>query len=75
MKARFLRANATALAIILVSLATSGCVTRSYKLADKNMAPAVALNLESAPAPAEAVVRNVIVYRGPGSWKREAYWA
>ena len=79
---------------------SSGCVTRGYKLTDKDVPPAVALNLtnapvapttppgtcpipetvESAPAspaapPSPAVtLQTVIVYQGPGSWKREAYW-
>lgn len=82
-------------AIVSAALMLSGCVTRGYKLADKNTPPPVALNLSSAPAtaptpeggtsaapaaplpsaaPAEAVVRTVIIYQGPGSWKREAYW-
>lgn len=81
-------------ALFLGSLLLTGCVTRGYKLADKNTPPPIALNLRSAPAPAavdanpgapaandttllpsaEAVVHTVIVYQGPGSWKREAYW-
>ena len=70
--------------LLLGGLVTfSGCVSRSYKLADKNTAPPVALNLSSSPAEntastaapaADAVVNTVIVYQGPGSWKREAYW-
>lgn len=71
------------LSVVLLLLSASlftGCVTSGYKLAPQNTPPAVALNLPSAPpdadtAPAaEAVVNSVIVYKGPGSWKNEAYW-
>lgn len=88
---RFLYFLLRSSALIIAALTLTGCVSRGYKLADKNAPPPVALNLSSAPvaavapepadanaatsaAPAEAVVRTVIVYQGPGSWKREAYW-
>jgi hypothetical protein len=66
--------------LLLGSVLLTGCVTRGYKLAPENTPPAVALNLPStlpaaATAPAaEATVNTVIVYKGPGSWKKEAYW-
>ena len=57
---------------------------------EKKTPPAVLLNLSSADpqnsdatsaplaepsaAPTQVVVSTVIVYQGPGSWKREAYW-
>lgn len=70
------------LAVPLSALALSGCVTRGYKLAEKNVPPAVAFNLAARsgpgsirkPSPIGATLNTVIVYRGPGSWKREAYW-
>lgn len=68
----------------------SGCVSSKYKLAKSDAPPAVALNLTGAPAlggvagtalgkvegqpSLEAMVNTVIVYQGPGSWKRAAYW-
>ena len=63
-------------------LSFSGCVSRGYKLADKSVPPPVALNLVStlaanaaeAPPFAEATLQSVIAFRGPGSWKSEAYW-
>lgn len=85
-------------ALIGAALVLTGCVSRGYKLADKNTPPPAVLNLRSAPvtaptrgdasasvpvslpastpaaAPVEAIVRTVIIYQGPGSWKREAYW-
>ena len=61
--------------LLLSALALTGCVSTKYKLAKpETTQPAVALNLASAPAPLEATVNTVIVFRGPGSWKREAYW-
>jgi len=66
--------------LLLASSLLTGCVTRGYKLAHKGTPPAVPLNLPSAPLPVEttasptAVVNTVIVYQGPGSWKREAWW-
>jgi hypothetical protein len=66
----------TVLAAWLIG-ALSGCVTRAYKLAPEATPPATMLNLRSAPDPAsaaEATVNSVIVYQGPGSWKRYAYW-
>ncbi len=62
---------------ILLSAATllSGCVSSKYKLAKADDAkPPVALNLTASIPPVEAVLNSVIVYQGPGSWKREAYW-
>jgi hypothetical protein len=59
---------------ILFAVALSGCVSARYKAAPKDTLPATVLNLTAAQPPIEAVVHSVIVYRGPGSWKRDAYW-
>jgi hypothetical protein len=69
-----LRSHAAAAALGAAALALCGCVTRSYKLAPKNTPAPVTLHLEAAQPPVEAAVHHVIVYHGPGSWKREAYW-
>lgn len=69
-----LRSCATAAALGAAVLALCGCVTRGYQLAPKNTPPPEVLRLEAARPPIEAAVRQVIVYHGPGSWKREAYW-
>jgi hypothetical protein len=69
-----LRSRATATALSAAVLVLSGCVTRGYKLAPKNMPAPVALHLDAAQPPVEVIVHHVIVYHGPGSWKREAYW-
>ncbi len=67
-----------------IPFALSGCISfNNNKLAKPdNARPAVVLNLNATPgvggpaisSPAEASVQSVIVYRGPGSWKSEAYW-
>ncbi|MEO7414550.1 MAG: hypothetical protein ABIZ81_14455 [Opitutaceae bacterium] len=71
--------------------ANAGCITGGYRLAGKDVLPAVALNFAGtspvppAPpstgsdtasrlAPPPATLHTVIVYHGPGSWKKEAFW-
>ena len=62
------------LATIVSILALAGCVSAKYKLAKKNTPPATALDLSVSQATAEVTVHAVIVYEGPGSWKRKAFW-
>jgi hypothetical protein len=69
-----LRSCAAAAALGAAALALGGCVTRGYQLAPKNTPALVALHLEATQPPVGAAVHQVIVYQGPGSWKREAYW-
>jgi hypothetical protein len=60
----------------------TGCVSTKYKMAKAKITPpAVTLNLSNVPAPSpaahpelEVTVHSVIVFQGPGSWKRAAYW-
>ncbi len=52
-----------------------GCVATKYKLAKKNTPPAQLLNVAFPPsAPLQPSLAALIVYGGPGSWKREALW-
>jgi hypothetical protein len=60
-----------AMAACLVLL--SGCVSAKYKSAAEKTPPAP-LNLIREQTPMIVTVQSVIVYRGPGSWKRDAYW-
>ncbi len=62
--------------IALPILGLSGCVSGKYQLADKDAAAPVAFNATavSTQPPVTVVLHTVIVYRGPGSWKQEAYW-
>jgi hypothetical protein len=62
------------LVLLLVVALLSGCVSTKYKLAKTDTPPAVELNLHAARPPVDAVLHHAIVYQGPGSWKREAYW-
>jgi hypothetical protein len=55
-------------------LAGAGCVSSKYKLAKPDGTSPVAINLAGREPPGEVVVHSVIVYQGPGSWKREAFW-
>ncbi len=68
------RPTAAAVALLAFAPILTGCVTRGYKLAPKNVPAATALNLPAAQPAAEGTLHTVIVYKGPGSWKREAYW-
>ncbi len=69
-------------ATVMFTAAGSGCVSRQYKLARTNTPPPRVLNLpgvvtpagNSSAAPVDAVLNTVIIYGGPGSWKRAAYW-
>ena len=58
--------------LIIVSL--TSCVSAKYKMADENTPPPVLLNLSAASHSVNAQIDTVIIYGGPGSWKREAYW-
>ena len=57
-----------------LSVLLSGCVSTKYKMARKDTPPPVPLNLATVQPPIEAVLNTVIVYQGPGSWKRAAFW-
>jgi hypothetical protein len=63
-----------ALLIVAGVMTLSGCISPRYKMARKNTPPAEALRLVFAQPPVELQVNAVIVYKGPGSWKREALW-
>lgn len=52
----------------------SGCTFAKYKSAPRSTPGPVMINLPSTEPPVEALVHTVIVYRGPGSWKQDAYW-
>jgi hypothetical protein len=53
----------------------SGCLATKYKLAKKNTPSVQILNVAFAPSvPVQASLAALIVYGGPGSWKREALW-
>lgn len=63
-------------AIFVLSLALTGCVTsKKYKMAKKEGAlPPQALEWTTRTASADLTLQSLIVFKGPGSWKREARW-
>ena len=60
--------------LLCIPLSLTGCVSGKYRLARKNTPPPSLLNVAFAPARLAATLNTVITYRGPGSWKREAFW-
>lgn len=62
------------LALLAAPLLLTGCVSSRYKVAPKSTPAPAPLNLAAGTATADVVLHSVIVYRGPGSWKRNAYW-
>jgi len=69
----FRRGRFLACAFAACSLLLGGCVSAKYKTVETKTPPP-ALNLTSEQSPVFVTVQSVIVYRGPGSWKRDAYW-
>lgn len=52
-----------------------GCIATKYKLAKKNTPPIKLLNIAFPPsASLQPMLAALIIYGGPGSWKREALW-
>jgi hypothetical protein len=66
--------NRVALGVLVALLILPGCVSKRFQTASKKTPPAVALNLSAQQPPVSAVLNTLIVFEGPGSWKREAYW-
>lgn len=65
---------AEACRLICAALLLHGCVSAKYKPADDETPPAEQINLTAAQPPLAVKLHSVIVYHGPGSWKRDAYW-
>lgn len=66
--------TAALLGLALAALLLSGCVSMRYRMAPQGTPPPVPLHLAAAQPPVEAVLNTVIIYDGPGSWKRRAFW-
>ena len=56
------------------SVFLSGCVSTKYKMAPENARPPMLLSLAATQPPLEVALNMVIVYKGPGSWMRAAFW-
>ena len=68
-------AAARALLLVAVSVLLTGCVTSTkYKMAKDGTPPAQPYGWTTATPPAELTLATLIVFKGPGSWKREARW-
>lgn len=66
---------AHALVLGAAVLLVSGCVSsKKYRLAHKDTPPARPLGWTTAAEPVELTLVSVVVFKGPGSWKREARW-
>ena len=62
-------------AALLAGLCLAGCVSATkYKMARDDTPRAQLLNVAFPSAPLQAALTTLIVYGGPGSWKREALW-
>ena len=60
---------------LIAVVALSGCVTaKKYRLAKPSTPPAKTLGWSASTAPVELTLQSLIVFKGPGSWKREARW-
>jgi hypothetical protein len=67
--------TSTILLVIAASvLELSGCVATKYQTARRDTPAAVPLDLAIAQPPTDLALRTIIIYNGPGSWKREALW-
>src|SRR5476649_799417 len=55
-------------------LALSGCLATKYQAAPKGVPPPTLLSIAGSEPPIDVGLRSVIVYGGPGSWKRAALW-
>lgn len=66
----------SALVVAVWGLVGAGCVAAKYRLArtDQGAPRPAALEIGAAAPTAAATLHAVIVFHGPGSWKRDAYW-
>jgi hypothetical protein len=72
---RALPAPVAALALLVLALGLTGCVTsKKYRLAKEDTPPAQTLDWSVSVPPVALTLKSVIVIKGPGSWKREARW-
>jgi hypothetical protein len=60
--------------VLAALLILPGCVSKRLQTASKKTPPAVPLSLQAQQLPLTTELNTLIVFGGPGSWKREAYW-
>jgi hypothetical protein len=72
---RVLQGPFAVITILALGLALTGCVTsKKYKMAKADTPAAKPLDWNVSVPPAELTLKTLIVFKGPGSWKREARW-
>jgi hypothetical protein len=59
---------------LLVLGGQAGCVSSSYRRAAKSAPTPVALGWRAETPTVELTLQTVIAFKGPGSWKENAYW-
>ena len=65
----------TFLVVVLLPILMGGCFSsKKYRLAQKDVAPARLINWSTSSASVDLTLATLIVFKGPGSWKREARW-
>ena len=52
----------------------SSCLSHRYRAAPKGTPPALPLNYNGVSPEIGVLLHSVIIYKGPGSWREEAYW-
>lgn len=60
--------------IVASAFLLTGCISSRYRAAPKSTPPPVTPNRTFPAAPLEAGLTALILYNGPGSWKRNAFW-
>lgn len=60
--------------LLSAALLFSGCVSRKYQAASALGAQPRWINANLEGAPLKSRLDSVIIYQGPGSWKKSAYW-
>lgn len=66
--------SAPALVFVAALCLLTGCVSPKYRRADKSTLPVKALNVQFPSSTLDGSLYTVISDRGPGSWKRDAFW-
>lgn len=64
----------TAVVGLSLMVLLAACVSDRYRAAPGDAPKPVPINLVVSHPPFQVVLNTVIVFEGPGSWKREAYW-
>jgi len=70
-----MNASISVTVLVLTSLlALTGCISRKYQAASALSGQPVRMNVNLDGGPIKTQLDSVIVYQGPGSWKKTAYW-